>query len=308
MTRIGLVGVGHWGQHILRDLRALGCDVTALARSSASVARAKAQGAVRICPAIDTLGEQDGFVVASPTVLHAAHIRSLLPQGKPIFVEKPVTWSSADVRTLGPNADRLVYCMDKWRYHPGVLWLADCARSGRLGALQGISLIRVGGVSTSSSVTSAWHLAPHDLAITLEVFGFIPEVRAATAAVLGDWAYGCHVILGTSPWATIEFSERRGKHYREVRLVCAEGEATLSGSYADAIVVRRHTRGAVGEKVLLPIDTTMPLRAELSAFVDFVRGSGPAPKSSLADAALVVRRIEEIHEHAGVSPHALAVP
>ena len=42
---VGLVGCGRWGVHILRDLRALGCDVPVVARSDESVARAREGGA-----------------------------------------------------------------------------------------------------------------------------------------------------------------------------------------------------------------------------------------------------------------------
>lgn len=42
---VGLVGCGNWGRHILRDLLALDCDVTVVARSEASRARARDGGA-----------------------------------------------------------------------------------------------------------------------------------------------------------------------------------------------------------------------------------------------------------------------
>ena len=38
---VGLVGCGRWGRHILRDLVSLGCEVPVVARSDASVARAR---------------------------------------------------------------------------------------------------------------------------------------------------------------------------------------------------------------------------------------------------------------------------
>ena len=47
-VKIGLVGCGRWGKHILRDLVALGCDVTVVARSTVSRERASSGGATRI--------------------------------------------------------------------------------------------------------------------------------------------------------------------------------------------------------------------------------------------------------------------
>ena len=43
--RVALVGCGRWGRHILRDLIALGCEVPVVARSEASVERAREGGA-----------------------------------------------------------------------------------------------------------------------------------------------------------------------------------------------------------------------------------------------------------------------
>ena len=43
---VGLVGCGNWGRHILRDLVALGCRTTVVARSQESRARAGEGGAI----------------------------------------------------------------------------------------------------------------------------------------------------------------------------------------------------------------------------------------------------------------------
>jgi predicted dehydrogenase len=52
------------------------------------------------------------------------------------------------------------------------------------------------------------------------------------------------------------------------------------------------------EDQLIEAKGELPLLAELRAFVEHVNG-GPAPKSSAAEGALIVRRIEQALELAG---------
>jgi predicted dehydrogenase len=301
---IGLIGCGAWGVHILRDLRTLGCRVGVVARSEESRQRAQQGGAAFLRESIEALEPMDGYVVASSTQSHVAVLERLLERPAPIFVEKPLCIHSEDAHRLAPRARGRVFCMDKWRYHPGILWLARCAAERRLGAVQGLFLTRVGGVSRSQ-VNAVWHLMPHDLSIALEILGTVPEPRAATGAMLSNgWAYHAHAILGERPWVVIDVGERRGQHFREVRLVCAEGEATLGGAYAEQITVRRHSAGVLGAPERVPIEQAMPLQLELEAFVGFLQGGVP-PKSSYDEAMLIVDRLQAIQALAGINPDIL---
>jgi predicted dehydrogenase len=77
-------------------------------------------------------------------------------------------------------------------------------------------------------------------------------------------------------------------------MVCEGGSVQLDGGWAESITVRRN--GAAEDEVR-PTAGELPLLAELQAFVEHLHG-GPAPKSSVADAALQVRRLEEMGEAA----------
>jgi Trk K+ transport system NAD-binding subunit len=47
-THVGVIGCGEWGQHIVRDLTMIGCEVTVVATSDASRARAESSGATSL--------------------------------------------------------------------------------------------------------------------------------------------------------------------------------------------------------------------------------------------------------------------
>src|SRR3712207_981644 len=90
--RIGLIGVGRWGRHVLRDLRTLNCDVWAVARSPESVARATGGGAAAVVADVAALSAVDGAVVCTPTSTHADVVEAVrAAQDVPVFVEKPLT-------------------------------------------------------------------------------------------------------------------------------------------------------------------------------------------------------------------------
>jgi 2-dehydro-3-deoxyphosphogluconate aldolase/(4S)-4-hydroxy-2-oxoglutarate aldolase len=84
-TRIGLVGCGRWGRFVLRDLVALGSDVTAAVRSADGRASALEGGATSAVETVDDLPEPEGIVVATPTETHAAVVERALERGAAVL-------------------------------------------------------------------------------------------------------------------------------------------------------------------------------------------------------------------------------
>lgn len=294
---IALIGCGRWGRLILRDLVALGCHVHVVARSEWSRANARQFGSATVFGTVEELPAVDAAVIATSTSSHFSAIHKLLPRSIPIFVEKPMVSSLQQAETLQPYAD-LLFVMDKWRYHPGILELARLAQSGALGEVQSISCTRWGWRSHPLDVSAIWHLVPHDLAIILEILGFLPEPRFARVEYHGDILSGGVVLLGDQPWGEIRFSERREQHYREVRVHGAAALAILSDSYSPAIQLFRIS-STPSEKPpaaeVLPLSDDMPLLAELTAFLAYLNG-GPVPKSNFADSLTIINTLEKIHE------------
>jgi predicted dehydrogenase len=283
---------------ILRDLAILGARVVVVARSPASKRRAREQDATDVVDAIEALPALDGVVVATPSAAHADTIEMLLPLGVPIFVEKPITADRASAERVAALAANRLFVMDKWRYHPGVEALGELARSGELGAVTGLRTRRVGWGTSHTDVDPIWTLAPHDLAIALEILGCVPPARSAVAELVGGQATGMVAVLGERPWLTLDISASAHTHSRSVQLVCEDGTAWLADGYAHEICV---VRGAAldGEPERRSISTQMPLLAELRAFVQHLSG-GPAPRSSAAEGAEVVARIADLRALAGL--------
>jgi predicted dehydrogenase len=293
--QIALAGCGQWGQHILRDLRALGCDVHVVARSPASRGRAEEGGAASIVASVEELPEVEGGVVASSTITHAAVTEALLGRGIPVFVEKPLTADVGEAERLAAIEDGRLFVMDKWRYHPGVEALAEIARSGELGSVVGLRSTRISWGHRFDDVDTVWIHAPHDLAIALEILGTVPPARYAVGERGDGSLTGIYALLGDDPWVVVEISATAAARRREIKLVCEGGVAWLADAYADHVAV---APTGVDEPERRAVSAELPLLRELRAFVEHVDG-GPPPRSSAPEGVEIVRRIAELRTLAG---------
>lgn len=275
--KVGLVGCGKWGKHILRDLTDLGCEVPVVTSSGR----------------VSDFQGVDGIVVATPTTTHADITEQALAHGVPVFVEKPLAADPEEAARIVEAAPDRVFVMDKWRYHPGVELLAEIARSGELGRVVGLRTTRIGW-GNPHDVDAVWILAPHDLSIALEIFGSVPSPRSAVALSLDGEAEGLIGLLGDSPWHALEVSARSVERRREVALVCERGVAVLPHGYSGHVLLATDE-----EPEKRAISTELPLLRELRAFVEHLDG-GPPPRSSAQEGAEVVTTIAELRRLAGL--------
>jgi len=302
---IGLIGCGDWGKHILRDLISLRCQVSVVARSTASCMRAQQGGATSILGEISRLRDVDGVVVCTPLSTHFDVISEVLDRfpRTPVFSEKCLTNNLDDAASLASRAPERLFVMDKWRYHPGIKKLAALARSNEFGKVVGIRTLKLGWGNPHPDADPIWTHLPHDLSIVLEILGFIPEPVSAAADLLGAKACGLTGVLGHEPWSICEVSARSAIDQREVRLHLEQGVAVLPNSYSDCIQVIRTDAASLAKEPQVEnraISQEMPLRAELEAFVDYLAANGPPPKSSVAEGKQIVETIVAVRAMAGM--------
>jgi predicted dehydrogenase len=300
---IGLVGVGNWGRHILRDLKCLGATVHAVARSPQSIDNARAGGAASIGSIATGLPRCNAYVVASTVTSHLDVIDALLPRGRPIYVEKPLSNDVKRVRALPAEARRLVFVMHKWRYHPGVAALTQIASSREFGPVTGIATTRVGFGVNHEDVDPIWVLAPHDLSILLHILGELPEAVSGYADPgarrPGDGGLWRLRGRGGIP-VQIEISSNRVAQRRSIALFCRAAIVELNDGNYDRLALRRRDDPPTGEPRYRTIPGKLPLLAELEAFLAHVAG-GPPPMSSLAEEIAILERIVELRKMAGIA-------
>jgi predicted dehydrogenase len=291
---IGQVGCGEWGRLVLRDLVALGAKVHVVARSDKS--RRNAAAAASVVGTIAELPDVAGIVVVVPTLVAPGVLTEALARGVPVFTEKPLSADPASALELARLGAGRLFVMDKWRYLPAVRYLAGLARSGELGAPVGLHCRRLGPVNPRRDVDPVLVLAPHDLAIAREVFGFIPTATAAVGHRDEMGVGGLTALLGSSPWLTIEVSGRHPQSFREFHLHLEHGSALLEGHDLEHVQV---FSAATGDWRTVATPGEAPLLAELRAFLLHLDG-GPPPLTSAAEAAESVVILDEVRRLAGV--------
>jgi predicted dehydrogenase len=289
---IGLVGCGRWGSLILRDLVALGCEVHVVARSSASVARAAAGGALSVHLAIDGLSSSsvalEGVVVATPAGQHHPVVMDVLRtfgSALPVFCEKPLAISTQDAEEMAETAQRL-FVMDKWRYHPAIRRMALARETGEFGGLVGLHSVRIQAGNPHPDVSPPWTYLPHDLSIALEVLGDLPPVIKAVSDRGNETVFA---LLGNHPWVVIEFCTRALRKSREVTAHFERGILSMTDALAPTLQLQQHD----GLMQDLPVLGEMPLLAELRTFIGYLRG-GAAPRSTAVDGVRIVRAIQDV--------------
>ncbi len=181
---VAVVGGGHWGKNLVRNLHGLGvlrtvCDTDAARlegfRKEYGVAVESDFAAVLADPAIAAV------VIATPAEHHAAMVRSALEAGKDVFVEKPLALTSAEGRELVALAraqERVLMVGHLLHYHGAVRKLKELVATGELGRVRYIysNRLNLGKIRREENIL--WSFAPHDVSVVLSLAREAPEVLA----------------------------------------------------------------------------------------------------------------------------------
>lgn len=298
MTRIGLVGCGRWGGNILRDLLALGCAVEV---ADPKVDAGEAGACRSVAAAAQLSADLDGYVVATPTVQHAASVLELAPRGKPIFCEKPLAPDPAAARRMVEACGGRLFVMHKWWYHGGIRALADLVQGGGLGALRELHLRRLQWSNPHDDVDGVWILCVHDLSIAAAILGRIPPARAARGVGRGGRLDRVVGLLGDDPHVCIEAGTGWPRNERMVLATFDDGLALLDDPLAAHIHIHRGPAPqgsfrSLGDWERAPVADEMPLLVELRTFVDHLRGGPPPPTDGEQGIAVVdaIARLREL--------------
>lgn len=294
--KIGLIGCGRWGKHILRDLKTLHASVTVVARSAQSVAIAKAYHADAIVADIAQLpADLDGYVVASTVSTHMEVVRALLPFEKPIFVEKPFAARSSEVEEILRTGRDDVFVMHKWRYHPGIEKIREYVISGELGRVLSIKAARNQWGTPHTDVNTVWVHFPHDLSMIWHVLERIPPMAHST--LIRDkhqQVIGALAVFQDDVLCYIEHHCGHGGKERVFNVHFENGALELADPLSDHLILRLGQPHEQKEMQKVPISTEFPLLLELKCFLEFIEGSRDKVLSPLSVELDIVRKIEEV--------------
>jgi predicted dehydrogenase len=315
--RIGLLGYGYWGPHLLRNFSLLGCEVIVGDPNPASRARlAENRPDITAYDSPEAVLEAgvDAVVICTPARTHHALAKQALEAGRHVLVEKPITTNSAEARELVSLADSLdlqLMVGHTFVYTPAVRKMREIVASGELGEIRYATSTRVNLGPVRHDVGALWDLAPHDFSILAYALGERPttvsgRARSFLQPGIDDVAF-LNLEFGSGAVAQLHVSWLDAKKVRQMVLVgdkkmliyddlaadfkvvlCDKGVdmPRYSESYGEFKLSYRY--GAETPQVL---DDTEPLRAEAEQFLRTIR-TGETSPSSGKDGADVVAMLE----------------
>jgi predicted dehydrogenase len=190
-VRIGVVGYGHWGPNIVRNLHGIDtCAVAAVCDKNPAALRRVS----RVYPNISlttnaadimTAPDIDAVAVVTPAWTHFDLAKAALLNGKHVFIEKPVTSTSQQAEELIELADRknLKIMVDHtFLFCGAVRKIRELIDARTLGPLYYFDSTRVNLGLFQHDVSVIWDLAPHDFSIMDHVIEEKPEAVVATGA------------------------------------------------------------------------------------------------------------------------------
>ncbi len=307
--KIVAIGAGAWGKNIIRNLEELG----ALSGVVEGNNRAAQQPMPRRMPSSLCIADWraalasdcDAVAIATPTPTHHEIALAAIQAGKDVFVEKPMTHSSADARELADAAEaagRILMVGHLLMYQPAIAWIKDYVEAGELGELFSIRHERLNLGRARSAENVIWDIGVHDMAIMLYLTGEAPErVRGTGHRMLGlsvedevhvhlEFPGGIRGNIHTS-WLWPETTRRTMLRGSKGMLVYDEMAQTVTHhrKWIDADL-QNHDEGSE----IVHRGDGQPLRLELAHFMDCVE-TRQRPRSDGASAVTVIETLERIN-------------
>jgi predicted dehydrogenase len=189
MVKIGVIGYGYWGPNLVRNFAETpGATMAAVSDLDAGKLAIvnKRYPAVRTTTDFrDLLNDPqlDAIAVATPVHTHFELGLAVLRAGKHLWIEKPMTETSAQARQLVDEADKrgLVLLVDHTFVYTGaVMKMAEVIRRGDLGRVYYYDSIRINLGLFQRDVSVISDLAVHDFSILDYLLGEHPVAVSAS--------------------------------------------------------------------------------------------------------------------------------
>lgn len=285
--RVGVIGVGHLGQHHAR-LYATLPDAILAGVTDSNPDRARMVGERHRVPAYsdraELLGRVDAVSVAVPTSAHHEVVKACLEAGVHVLVEKPIAVTPAEARELVELArqrrlalqvghvERFNPVMQAMRPHIGRPGFIECHRLSPFG-------------ERGTDVDVVLDLMIHDLDLILSFQpGSVEEVRAAGVPVLSpsvDIA-NARIAFSNGCVANLTASRVSTTRMRRLRLFQRDAYVSVDFQTRQGAIFRRVTEP--GKRPTIDIEQVRgseeePLKLELEAFLRSASAGTPVAVS-----------------------------
>jgi predicted dehydrogenase len=237
--KVAVIGTGYWGPNLIRNFfgadeieAVVACDIdearlAKMRKSFYGIETSSDYSEVISRPDIDIV------VIATPVSKHHEIAKKALAAGKHIWIEKPMTVSSAEAEELIEIAEQKglkLFVDHTFIYTGAVRKMKEIVTSGRLGDIYYFDSVRINLGLFQHDVNVIWDLAPHDLSIA----DFLLEKQPLAVSAIG----ACHVGNGLEDIAylTLQYENNLIAHFHVNWLAPVKIRKTLIGGTRSMIV------------------------------------------------------------------------
>jgi predicted dehydrogenase len=183
MTRVGIIGCGHWGPNHIRIFSQLpqsrayicadldGARLRAIQTSFPDIKVTENYQDILRDPLVDAV------CIAAPTGLHYRISRESLEAGKHVLCEKPLALTKTEceeLAALAAEVRRVLVVGHIFLFNAGIIRLKEYIDSGEIGKVYYAYSTRTNLGPFRYDVNALWDLAPHDISILNYLFGGCP--------------------------------------------------------------------------------------------------------------------------------------
>ena len=273
--KVVVIGCGHWGKNIVRNLATLGA-LGGIADQNPARAQELAEtygvSVVSIDDAIKSTS-YPAVAIATPVMTHDELVCTALDAGKDVFVEKPMalTRTSAEkFLALAKKNSAVLMVGHLLRYHPAFMKLLEQVQSGAIGKVRHIAAHRIHYWPMHPEEDVLADLAPHDLSMIDGITQALPETvsvhrRGFINPAHADIA-GVQLRFGQ---ITAHIYASRMNPYKEYRFtVIGETGALVfddSKNWDEKLILSRPEGPSIHQAIALEVDE--PLGREMKHFI-----------------------------------------
>ncbi len=296
-----IIGFGHWGiilARVLSDIpgvRIVGIVEPGTRDSSVDIGDRH----IPVLRDMDTVLKDTGVaavLISSPAESHFNSAKAVLIHNKHVFLEKPMTLSARNAKTLVALArthQRVLLVDHTYLYSDVIVQMKRMMDRGDIGSVHAMESVRMNWGTIRSDCSVVWDLAVHDVAIYRYFFGMPVRVRTT------GFQYGGARLPNR---ATVYLDNGRGvsgisdvswvypKKVRRLTIIGTKGCLAMDETEAKGKIYMY--RNGLTEKVITSEDIRKePLRGACEDFVVCIQ-TGGTPRVSGSDGLAVVSVLE----------------
>ncbi|MBD3195014.1 MAG: hypothetical protein GF317_08175 [Candidatus Lokiarchaeota archaeon] len=172
--KLGIVGLGYWGNIILKNLESLGYNDVVICDKELNTKLYKEK--YPVVQDYQELESEKVFII-TPTSTHYEICSFFIDNGVDIFCEKPLTISSKKAEKLYQSAfsnDAMLFTDWIFTYNSHIEKIKEDYDNGKLGQIESILMNRLNLGPERYDVNARWDLAAHDISIIQYIFSEKP--------------------------------------------------------------------------------------------------------------------------------------